>query len=106
MSRTSFSLSDVFMEIPELFWMRKLEWDEPASRLCDYNATSESCKIQLVFIGKTWMDRSAAATTYLQFMASAMHAAPKPLSMLTTATPGAQLFNMPSRAAMPPKLAP
>ena len=33
-------------------------------------------------------------------------AAPKPLSMLTTDTPAAQLFSMPSRAANPPKLAP
>jgi len=32
--------------------------------------------------------------------------APKPLSMLTTATPAAQLLSMASRAAMPPKLAP
>ena len=32
--------------------------------------------------------------------------APKPLSMFTTVRPLAQLFNMPSRAAMPPKLAP
>ena len=31
---------------------------------------------------------------------------PNPLSMFTTATPFAQLFNMPSSAAMPPKLAP
>jgi len=39
-------------------------------------------------------------------IASAIHAAPKPLSIFTTATPGAQLFNMPRRAAIPPKLAP
>jgi hypothetical protein len=36
----------------------------------------------------------------------ARYPAPKPLSMLTTATLGAQLFSMPSRAARPPKLAP
>ena len=35
-----------------------------------------------------------------------MEAAPKPLSMFTTETPEAQLFSMPSSAAMPPKLAP
>ena len=35
-----------------------------------------------------------------------MVAAPKPLSMLTTDTPEAQLFSIPSSAAMPPKLAP
>lgn len=39
-------------------------------------------------------------------MRLAIAAAPKPLSMLTTETPEAQLFNMPSRAAMPRKLAP
>ena len=33
-----------------------------------------------------------------------MLAAPKPLSMLTTETPDAQLFSMPSSAAIPPKL--
>jgi hypothetical protein len=33
-------------------------------------------------------------------------AAPKPLSMFTTVTPAAQLDNMPSRAASPPKDAP
>ncbi len=37
---------------------------------------------------------------------AAAAAAPKPLSMLTTVTPTAQLFNMPSSAARPPKLAP
>ena len=36
----------------------------------------------------------------------AMQAAPKPLSMFTTATPGAHEFSMPSSAATPPKLAP
>lgn len=41
-----------------------------------------------------WLNRLAAA------------AAPNPLSMLTTVTPVAQLFNMDSSAAMPPKLAP
>ena len=35
-----------------------------------------------------------------------MLAAPNPLSIFTTATPEAQLFSMPSRAARPPKLAP
>src|SRR5271157_292403 len=36
----------------------------------------------------------------------ARYPAPKPLSMLTTATLGAQLFSIPSRAARPLKLAP
>ena len=36
----------------------------------------------------------------------AILAAPKPLSMLTTETPAEQLLSMPSRAAIPPKLAP
>jgi hypothetical protein len=35
-----------------------------------------------------------------------MQAAPKPLSIFTTETPFAQLFNIPSSAATPPKLAP
>lgn len=39
-------------------------------------------------------------------IALAMAAAPKPLSMLTTDTPLAQLFSMASSAATPPKLAP
>jgi hypothetical protein len=39
-------------------------------------------------------------------MANAMAAAPKPLSMFTTATPLAQLFNMASKGARPLKLAP
>ena len=39
-------------------------------------------------------------------MRLAIAAAPNPLSMFTTATPFAQLFSMPSSAAMPPKLAP
>jgi hypothetical protein len=39
-------------------------------------------------------------------MRLAMQPAPKPLSMLTTATPFAQLLSMPRSAAMPPKLAP
>jgi len=36
----------------------------------------------------------------------AAYPAPKPLSILTTVTPLPQLFNMPSNAATPPKLAP
>ena len=36
----------------------------------------------------------------------AAYAAPKPLSMLTTVTPLAQLLSIPSKAAIPPKLAP
>jgi len=39
-------------------------------------------------------------------MSEAMQAAPKPLSMLTTETLGEQVFNMPRRAATPPKDAP
>ena len=39
-------------------------------------------------------------------MRLAIVAAPSPLSMLTTATPVAQLFSMPSSADSPPKLAP
>ena len=35
-------------------------------------------------------------------MAAAMQAAPKPLSILTTASPGEQLLSMPSRALKPP----
>lgn len=49
---------------------------------------------------------SEAQGSKLRFIASAIHAAPKPLSILTTATPGAQLFNIPRSAAIPPKLAP
>lgn len=37
---------------------------------------------------------------------AARHAAPKPLSILTTPTPGAHPLNIPSNAASPPKLAP
>lgn len=36
----------------------------------------------------------------------AAYPAPKPLSIFTTVTPLPQLFNMPSKAAIPPKLAP
>lgn len=43
---------------------------------------------------RSWLMRVAAA------------AAPKPLSMLTTVTPAAQLFSMESSAASPPKDAP
>ena len=39
-------------------------------------------------------------------MELAIEAAPKPLSMLTTEIPLAQLFSMASKAAIPPKLAP
>ena len=39
-------------------------------------------------------------------MLAAEYPAPKPLSMFTTVIPGEQLFNIASRAAMPPKLAP
>ncbi len=49
---------------------------------------------------------SEAQGSELRFIASAIHAAPKPLSILTTATPGEQLFSIPRSAAMPPKLAP
>lgn len=41
-----------------------------------------------------------------RLMTVATQAAPKPLSMLTTLTLEAQLFNMPRSAATPPKLAP
>jgi hypothetical protein len=41
-----------------------------------------------------------------RLMQEATQPAPKPLSMLTTVTFDAQLFNMPSSAATPPKLAP
>ena len=37
---------------------------------------------------------------------AAAYPAPKPLSIFTTVTPLPQLFNMPSNAARPPKLAP
>ncbi len=40
------------------------------------------------------------------FMRLAMDAAPKPLSMLTTETPIAQLFSIDRSAVTPPKLAP
>ena len=43
---------------------------------------------------------------YEWLISDAMHPAPKPLSMFTTATPLAHELSMPSRAAMPPKLAP
>ena len=43
---------------------------------------------------------------YRWLMRLATHAAPKPLSMLTTVTPLAQEFNIPRRAASPSKLAP
>src|ERR1035437_9732341 len=36
-----------------------------------------------------------------RLMSEAMHAAPKPLSMLTTETLGEQVFNIPNSAAMP-----
>jgi len=39
-------------------------------------------------------------------MQEATQAAPKPLSMLTTVTLDAQELSMPSKAAIPPKLAP
>ena len=39
-------------------------------------------------------------------MIAAYAPAPNPLSILTTVTPVAQEFNMPSSAAIPPKLAP
>ena len=39
-------------------------------------------------------------------MTLAAYPAPKPLSMFTTVTPAAQEFNIPSRAAIPLKLAP
>jgi hypothetical protein len=39
-------------------------------------------------------------------MQLATRAAPNPLSMFTTVTFDAQLFNIPSKAATPPKLAP
>ena len=48
----------------------------------------------------------AAYMDYPWLIADATQAAPKPLSMFTTATPLAQLFSMPSSAARPPKLAP
>jgi len=77
-------------------------------KLCDYNAKPESCKVWRVVIGETGRlaSRAEVEVDYLLLMASAMHAAPKPLSILTTATPGAQLLSIPRRAAMPPKLAP
>ena len=41
-----------------------------------------------------------------RFISVAAYAAPNPLSMFTTVTPDAQLFNIESSAAIPPKLAP
>ena len=49
---------------------------------------------------------SASRFSERRRIASAAQAAPKPLSMLVTVTPLAQLFTMPSRAAIPSKLAP
>ncbi len=48
----------------------------------------------------------AHETPSRRLMSDAENAAPKPLSMLTTETPAAQEFSIPSSAAMPPKLAP
>ena len=51
--------------------------------------------------------RPARPDPTLEMIDRARHApAPKPLSMLTTDTPDAQLFSMPRSAAIPPKLAP
>jgi len=43
---------------------------------------------------------------HIRLMREAMQAAPNPLSMFTTETLGAQVFNIPRRAATPPKEAP
>ena len=49
---------------------------------------------------------SADSRSMRRRIASAAQAAPKPLSILVTVTPLAQLLTMPSRAASPSKLAP
>ena len=56
--------------------------------------------------GRSAAGNGLAANHRGWLMRLAIAAAPKPLSMLTTATPDAQLFSIPSSAASPPKLAP
>ena len=50
--------------------------------------------------------RTRAHGSRFRFNMAAMRPAPKPLSMLTTATPAAHEFNIDSSAAIPPRLAP
>ena len=50
--------------------------------------------------------RLSALVVHKWLIREAILAAPKPLSMLTTDTPEAQLFSIPRSAAIPPKLAP
>src|ERR1700682_4093479 len=50
--------------------------------------------------------RRSAARAALRLMRDAAHAAPKPLSMLTTATPPAHALSMVKSAARPPNEAP
>lgn len=52
------------------------------------------------------LSRAASTANQRRLMSDAMQAAPNPLSMLTTATLGEQVFNMPSNAATPPNDAP
>ena len=63
---------------------------------------------QLYFLFFKDLQNLSKSTTQptCRLIAAAAQPAPKPLSILTTATPGAQLFNMPSRAAIPPKPVP
>jgi len=56
--------------------------------------------------GPEWGTDIARGQPRARFIIAAAYPAPKPLSMLTTVTPGAHELSMPSRAAMPPKLAP
>lgn len=50
--------------------------------------------------------RALHAPTRARFTREAAYAAPKPLSMFTTVTPGAQLLSMARSAARPPNEAP
>ena len=66
-------------------------------------------------MGRLWRSYSCRSHTHIhsdacrrevRLIIAARYPAPKPLSMLTTPMPGAQLLSMASSAAIPPKLAP
>ena len=73
-------------------------------RLARMESSSNSpAAMESLFAGSGSGIRTAS---HSRLISEAMHAAPKPLSILTTDTLGEQVFNMPSSAATPPNEAP
>jgi hypothetical protein len=100
--RISGTLTVLIPSLDSLCFVRTL-------RVLDFNTGGAKKETRRVSWEKTSpRSRFSRAETFLDYwlIMCAVYPPPKPLSMFTTVTPGAQEFNIVSSAASPPKEAP